>query len=311
MDIGVIGLGSMGKNHVRVYSKIQQVDEIYVFDVDSSHYNQLRDYCITPCSSVKELLNKVDAVSICVPTNHHYSIAKQVFDANVHCLIEKPATLTITEGNQLLELKPDGLIVGVGHIERFNPIINEIKQVTRNILYCDIKRHNPGSNRITDSTVIKDLMIHDLDIVFNVLFPDKTYDHICYGSKDVCSSLFHFDGSVVSVSGSRISSKKIRSIYIEEEEYTVEGDFMMQEVYIYRKPEHYAIKDERYVQDNIIEKVLVNKVEPLYVELKTFIDCVQKQKPFPVTLSQAVENIRICETLEEGIGWDIISMKAQ
>jgi predicted dehydrogenase len=311
MDVGVVGLGAMGKNHVRVYSKIQQVDKIYVFDVEKSNYNSLKEYDITICDSFDEVLRNVDAVSICVPTSLHFETAKKAFESGTPCLIEKPVTLTISEGEKLLSLKEEDLIVGVGHIERFNPIISEIKNVTNNILYCDIKRHNPGSNRITDSTVIKDLMIHDLDIIFNVFFADKSYDFSCYGTKDVCSSLFHFNESVVSVSGSRISSKKIRSVYVEEEEYTVEGDFMMQEVYIYKKPERYHIKDERYVQDNIIEKVLVNKVEPLYVELKTFIDCVQKNKEFPVTLKQAVNNLKICETLEEKIGWDIIHMTAQ
>lgn len=311
MDVGVVGLGPMGKNHVRVYSKIQQVDEIYVFDVEKSNYNSLKEYDIIICDSFDELLRNVDAVSICVPTSLHFQTAKKAFELGTPCLIEKPVTLTVSEGEKLLSIKEDDLVVGVGHIERFNPIISEIKNVTNNILYCDIKRHNPGSNRITDSTVIKDLMIHDLDIVFNVFFPDKSYDFGCYGTKDVCSSLFNFDDSVVSVSGSRISSKKIRSVYVEEEEYTVEGDFMMQEVYIYKKPDRYHIKDERYVQDNIIEKVLVNKVEPLYDELKTFVDCVQKNKEFPVTLEQAINNLKICETLEEKIGWNIISMKAQ
>jgi len=291
MDVGVIGLGSMGKNHVRVYSKIQQVHTIYVYDTDENNYDALKDYDFTICDSVEELVEHTDAVSICVPTAYH------------------SATLTYGEGKKLLNLLDKDVIAGVGHIERFNPIIKEIQNVTHHIEYCDIKRHNPSSNRITDSTVIKDLMIHDLDIVFNVLFPDHTYDMSCYGNKDVCGSLFCFDDSVVSVSGSRISSKKIRSIYIEEKEYTVEGDFMMQEVSIYRKPDRYSVKDERYLQDNIIEKVLVNKVEPLYVELKQFVDCVRKNEAFPVTVEQAVNNIRICEQMEEAIGWDTKVMK--
>ena len=216
-------------------------------------------------------------------------------------MIEKPVTLTSEEGEELLDVTSDDLIVGVGHIERFNPIVEEIKKVSDHISYCEIRRHNPASKRITDSTVVKDLMIHDIDIVSNVLFSKKDYSLHSAGNEDVCSTLLDFNGSVVSLSASRMSSKKIRSIYVGDEDCTVEGDFMLQEVYVYRKPERYGVKNERYTQENIIEKVLLNKVEPLYVELETFVKCVKNE--------QAVKNLKICEEVEKGFGWDILSMK--
>ena len=93
-------------------------------------------------------------------------------------MIEKPITLSLEEGENLLDALPRGLIVGVGHIERFNPIVNEIKKVANHIRYCEIRRHNPASTRITDATVVKDLMIHDIDIVFNVLFRGKEHTFV-------------------------------------------------------------------------------------------------------------------------------------
>ena len=309
MDVGVIGTGTMGKNHVRVYSRIREVQNIYVFDAVKRSTDELKKYGAIVCGSLDELLRKIDAVSICVPTEHHAAITHKVIDKNVHCLIEKPITLSLEEGENLLDALPRGLIVGVGHIERFNPIINEIKKVTNHIRYCEIRRHNPASTRITDATVVKDLMIHDIDIVFNVLFRGKEHSLYSVGDQDVCSALVKFNGSIVALSTSRISSKKIRSIYVEEEEFTVEGDFMLQEVYVYRKPEKYGFKDDRYAQENIIEKVLLNKVEPLYVELETFVDCVKHHQAFPVTPEQAVNNLRICEEVERGLQWDTISMK--
>jgi hypothetical protein len=89
--------------------------------------------------------------------------------------------------------------------------------------------------------------------------------------------------------------------YIEDEEFTVEGDFMTQEVYIYRKPGRYALEDDRYVQENIIEKVMVNKLEPLKVELSTFLACAAQGIPFPVTPAEAVENLVICEEIRRGL----------
>jgi predicted dehydrogenase len=188
------------------------------------------------------------------------------------------------------------LIVGVGHIERFNPIVKEIKRIIKNPLYVEIKRHNPASARITDSTIVEDLMIHDIDIVFNVLFQGD-YELYSGGNTDLCTALITFDSSIGSLSASRKASKKIRTVYIEEEDFTIEGDFMNQEIYVYRKPGKYGIENERYTQENIIEKVLVNKVEPLKEELKTFVRCVRKGEQFPITPEQALHNLRICEEI--------------
>ncbi len=300
MNVGVIGTGNMGVNHVRVYSRIRDTDDIYVFDSMKNKFNMLKKFGVIICDSLDELLNKVDAVSICVPTENHFKVSKEVIDKNVPCLIEKPITSTMKEGKDLLEGITRNSIIAVGHIERFNPIVNEINKIIRNVRYCEIKRHNPASTRIKDVSVAKDLMIHDIDIIFNVLFKDIKYHLYSVGNREVISSLMNFGDSIVSLSASNVSSKKIRSIYVEDKDFTVEGDFMLQEIYIYKKPEKYTITDERYVQENIIEKVLINKVEPLYVELETFLECVQTHKQFPVTPEQALNNLKICEEIESG-----------
>lgn len=324
MKVGVIGSGTMGGNHVRIYSELKEVEEVYAFDVDRAKAKRLKGYDVTVCNSQEELLRQVDAVSICVPTRHHLEVAKRAIEKDVHCLIEKPITLTVAEGAELLTLlKSKGLIVGVGHIERFNPIVREIERIIRKPLYVDISRHNPASARITDSTIVEDLMIHDIDIVFNVLYKplqglrvsppwacegtggarDGTklhsvgYEIHSAGNNDLCTALIEFGRSIVSLSASRKASKKIRKIYIEEEEFTIEGDFMNQEIYVYRKPERYGIENERYTQENIIEKVLVNKVEPLKEELKSFIKCVEKGEEFKITPVQALNNLKICEEI--------------
>ena len=305
MKVGVIGTGTMGRNHVRVYSEFKVVEEIYVFDSNKDRADRMKEYDAIVCDSVEELLDNVDAVSICVPTKYHFEVARKVIEKDVHCLVEKPITLTVSEGEELLDLLKDrSLVVGVGHIERFNPIVNEIKKIIENPYYIEIKRHNPASARITDSSIIEDLMIHDIDIVFNVLFDENEYSIYSAGNSNLCKVVVTFGDSVTALSASRMGSKKIRTVYIEDEDFTIEGDFMAQDIYIYRKPEKYSMENERYMQENIIEKVLVNKVEPLKVELKTFVDCVIKGKEFPVTPGQALKNLRVCEeikgTLNEG-----------
>ncbi|MDN7025426.1 Gfo/Idh/MocA family oxidoreductase [Methanoculleus sp. FWC-SCC1] len=297
MDVGVIGVGVMGRNHVRVYSELKRVGSLYLYDLNQKAADDLaRKHDATACADLDEMLRRVDAVSVCVPTRYHYATAQQVIAREVPLLLEKPICSTAAQSRALLAEIPEDLTVGVGHIERFNPIVGEIRRIVTRPLYVEFKRHNPASGRITDSSVVEDLMIHDIDIMRNVLF-DGAYGLSSVGTTDVCSALFTFDGTPVYLSASRKSSKKIRSVYIEQEDMTIEGDFMTQEVYVHRKPGQYASENERYVQENIIEKVLVNKVEPLKVELATFLDCAKQNKPFPITPDQAATNLAICEEI--------------
>ena len=296
MDAGVIGVGMMGRNHARVYSELKAVDSLYLYDLNQKAARDLAGaFGATVSPNAEDLLRSVDAVSVCVPTPYHFSVATRVLDAGVPLLIEKPICATAEETRRLIGKIPDDLVVGVGHIERFNPIVPEIKKIVRDPLYIEMKRHNPASSRVSGSSVVEDLMIHDVDIMRNVLLPDGNYHLAGSGNQDVCSALFSFGETPVYLSASRKSSKKIRMIYIEEEEFTVEGDFMAQEIYIHRKPGRYAVEDERYVQENIIEKVLVNKQEPLKLELSTFLDCVAQGRAFPVSPAQALVNMEICE----------------
>lgn len=300
MDVGVIGVGTMGKNHVRVFSELKGVGDLFVYDPLEKNANSAAEYA-TVCPSLESLLDSVEAVSICVPTKYHHDVACKVIDSGVHFLLEKPITLTLEEAKDLLQrIEGSDLTVGVGHIERFNPIVVEISKVLGQPAYVEIKRHNPTSARITDSSVVEDLMIHDIDIIFNVLFPNvDDYKIFSAGNRNVCEATIVFGDSVVALSASRLSSKKFRTFYVEEESFTIEGDFMTQEVYIYRKPGRYLRERDVYIQENIIEKLLVSKVEPLKVELKTFLECVRTNRPFPVTPAQAFKNMKVCSEISD------------
>ena len=297
MDIGVIGTGNMGRNHVRIYSEMRDAEAVYVYDPDEKAAKKMSDsFGTVTCDSIESLLKKVDAVSICVPTKYHFDVAKRVIEGKVSCLIEKPIASDSKEGERLLKIIPDYLVVGVGHIERFNPIVGEIKNLIKNPRYIEIRRHNPASSRITDTGVVIDLMIHDIDLIWNYFFSGKqSSDLYSLGDNDLHKMITKFDDCVVSLSASRIACRKMRTIHVEEGGITIDGDFMNQELYIYRKPEKYEVENTRYAQENIIEKVQVNKVEPLKVELKTFIDCVKAERQFPITPEQAILNLKIAE----------------
>ena len=141
-------------------------------------------------ASISELLDNSDAVSVVVPTQFHSEVVGEVFAKKKSVLIEKPICATSDEAKQLMKTAPEGITVGVGHIERFNPIVAEIKKIVKNPLYFEMKRHNPTSARITGSSVVEDLMIHDIDILLNVFFPDPCDIH-SVGNADVMSVLMN------------------------------------------------------------------------------------------------------------------------
>ena len=297
MDVGVIGTGAMGRNHVRIYSEMREADSVYIYDADEKAARAFSEkFDVTVCDSVQSLLNNVNAVSICAPTKYHFGIAKEAIEDGVNCLIEKPIAMTSKEGEELLKIVDESLVIGVGHIERFNPIVKEIKSLISNPKFIDIRRHNPGSTRIKDANVVIDLMIHDIDLIWNCFFEGcRDFELYSAGDRDVHKKVAQLNGCLASISASRIACRKIRTIHVEEDEFTIDGDFMAQELYIHSKPERYGEINTRYAQENIIEKVLINRVEPLKEELKTFLDCVIKSKRFPVTPEQAVLNLRIAE----------------
>jgi predicted dehydrogenase len=303
MDVGVIGTGAMGYHHVRVYSELKEVDDLYVYDTNHDLARTVGHRVgAVIVDTLDALLKSVDSVSVCVPTPGHGTIGREVLSAGVHMLIEKPFCSTAKEAMSLINCIEDGTVVGVGHVERFNPIVPEIKRICKKPLYVEMNRHNPASGRVGWSSVVEDLMIHDVDILKNVLFKecdDQTYNLTSSGTDDIVCALFSFGSTPAILSASRKSSKKVRKIYIEEEEFTLEADFMSQEVYVYRKPDNYRIENERYLQENVIEKLLVNKLEPLKVELKTFLECVRHGREFPVSPRQGIENLRICEEIRQ------------
>jgi len=297
MDVGVIGVGAMGKNHARVYSELKNVDNLYLFDLNTKAAEELgKKFDAHVAGSMEELLDACDAVSLCVPTPYHFKVAGEVIKHHVPLLIEKPICLTTEEATALVRSIPEDLVVGVGHIERFNAIIPELAQIVRHPCYVEICRHNPGSARVTGSTVVEDLMIHDIDLIFS-LIPAKTWSVQSAGNADVAAALFTINDNPVYLSASRKASKKVRSILIEEETFTVEGDFMHQEIYIHRKPGKISFEDARYTQDSVMEKVLVNQVEPLKRELSTFLDCAGSGKKFPITPEQGLFNLQVCEKI--------------
>lgn len=308
IDYGVIGCGVMGQNHIRVLSTMRGIDDIYVYDTDKNLMKKVADaYGCKTCEELDTIAIVSNVVSVCVPNNYHIPVAKTVIDnnKNSYILIEKPMSSNYQDIYEFLKYCDGPKRIGVGHIERFNPILPEIKHIVNtygNPLYIEFKRHNPSSSRITSGTVVEDLMIHDIDVALSI-FNDDIDIKCAAGNSDICNVIGNLKLHHVPVifSASRKSSKKIRSIYIECEDFTIEGDYMSQEIIVYNKPDKYESTHDRFTQDNIVEKVMVRKVEPLRVELETIVKCYNDNTQFPVTPIDAMMCMKLCDKIKSMI----------
>lgn len=300
MNVGVLGTGFMGRNHARIYSHMKDVDRVIVYDLNRPSAEETEKiYGVKSVDDIETFFENIEAVSICTPNSTHLHYARETTARGIHTLIEKP----ISDYNDMKFSYPDGVIVGVGHIERFNPIVGEIKKIVTKPSYIKMMRHNPSSERHKGTTsVVEDLMIHDVDVLLHSLMSgEKINDIASHVTDDIAVVQIQYAcGTIAEISASRMSAKKIRSIYIECPSITIEGDYLNQEVFVYRKPEKYSTKDQKYVQENIVEKVLINRVEPLQVELQTFIDCIRNNRQFPVSVMDAFDNVAFCQRIKTG-----------
>ncbi len=170
---GVIGVGQMGRYHVGVLAELAQVDLVGIADVDPQRIQHLAEtYNTAALTDYSDLLGEVDVVSIAVPTTLHYEVAREFLDAGVHVLIEKPIAPTLAEAEELFKLAHRrGVMLHVGHVERFNGAVQELKNIVRDAILIECRRLGPFQSRVKEDGVVLDLMIHDLDLVLSLAAP--------------------------------------------------------------------------------------------------------------------------------------------
>ena len=322
--VGVIGIGNMGQHHVRVLSLMKDVKLIGVSDVNldcgietASRYQTrfFEDY--------HELLLHVDAVCIAVPTRFHHAVGLAALKASVHVLIEKPIAATISEAESLVNAAAtEGCILQVGHIERFNPVFQELSNVmkTEEIIALEAHRMSPYCDRANDVSVVLDLMIHDIDLVLELARSpvvrltasgsraSQTSQYLDY----VTATLGFANGIVATLTASKITHRKIRRISAHTKRSLTEADFLNNEIQIHRQSANthsgsgIAINNavsfgmpNFYRQDGIIEKVAIGRVEPLHAELEHFMACVRGGLPPSVGGEQALKALRLASLIEQ------------
>lgn len=311
--VGVIGVGTMGERHCRVYSSLRNVDLVGAADLNAERGRAVAtEYGTQYFQDYRQLLKEVDAVSIVTTTPSHFDLATEALNSGVHVLIEKPITESIDQGHSLVECaEKNGKVLQVGHIERFNPVFIELKNVIKDlsVIAINIKRLSPFDTSNTDVDVIRDLMIHDLDLVINLLGKDfeslnawgrsistKAVDH-------AVANFSFINGPVSTLFASRVTEQKVRSIEVIAEGAYIEADLLGKTLLIHRRtfPEYVGKNAGTYRQESIIEKIHVPMIEPLLLELRHFVECVSGENPCTVPGSDGVFALQLAQTISEQI----------
>lgn len=270
LRVAVIGIGHLGKEHARIYkTAVPDVELIGLCDQDASRKERADALEVPFFTDFRELIGKVDAVSIATPTFTHHAVAKEFLKAGIHTLIEKPITLKLDEADELMELaRAKNCALQVGHIERHNPGFKRTCEIAKNIRFFEIHRLGPFTGRINDCGVVLDLMIHDIDIVFGLIksevsFFDAVGINVLTPFEDIANVRIKFkNGAVADMTASRMTFEKQRKIRIFQEDAYISLDYEAQSAKIFRKVDG-QIKQE---------SVDVTKAEPLKEELVYFID---------------------------------------
>lgn len=287
LKIAVVGIGHLGVHHSRILSNLPDVELIGVCDINGSQARKLaRQYHTTAFTDYRQLLEKVQAVTIAVPTPLHYQIAKDFINHDVHCLIEKPITPALAEAEELLNLvRQRNLILQIGHVERFNPAVLEAQKYIDAPRFIEANRLGPYDARVAHISVILDLMIHDIDIIL-YLVNDKITSIDAVGAKvlsnyeDIANARIRFaNGCVANISASRVSLKKFRKIRIFQENSYLSLDYAKPGLKIYQKKKEVVTS----LKDIKVNYPRLSRQEPLAEELKHFVKCVGEGKTPRVT----------------------------
>ena len=307
LRLGVIGAGVMGQRHCRIYSNMRRARLVGICDAKPEiGHRTAQQFEVPFYENLDDLLLQVDAVSLVTPTPYHFEIAMHCLAKGVHVLVEKPITETVEQAELLTQTaEASHLIVQVGHIERFNPTYSELKNVLEDMtpLAINFRRLSPFQGSNTDVDVILDLMIHDLDLVLDLVRQEPISIHasgisVLSGAIDHAVAHLEFaSGPLLTITASRITEQKIRSIEVTTREAYLEGDLLNKSVLVHRRTVSEYLNNNKYRQESIVESIQVPIFEPLFLELQDFVDCVTEGKAPRIPARDGFNALRLAQTI--------------
>ncbi len=302
VKVGVIGVGVLGNHHARLYRECQEAELVGVYDVNAETAARIAQaYDCQAFTEIAALAEQTDALSVAVPTDRHFAVASQLLNLGKHVLVEKPMASNLEEGRQLVELaNRRQLVLQVGHVENFNPVITYLEERIDNPRFIEAHRlasyppPRPGMPpRGTEVGVVYDLMIHDIDIILHlvnseIIRIDAVGIPVLSPTEDIANARLAFaNGCVANITASRVSQEQMRKIRV------FQGDAYLSLDYGAHKGEICLLRGHQIER----EEVPINKHNALLKELETFIQCVQARQSglFP---EPAVSGLRAQHAME-------------
>ena len=271
LRVGVVGVGHIGSNHARLYAEQSNAEFTAIYDTDRGKAEDLAaKHGVRASDSLSEFLEQVDAASVATPTNTHFEVARQLLERGKHALIEKPIADNAADATELARMAAERqLVLQVGHVERFNPVLSALEQRLTRPRFIEAHRLSPYPNRSTDIGVVLDLMIHDLEIILHLVrSPVQTIDAVgvpvLSRGEDIANARIRFEnGCVANITSSRISPERMRKIRVFQEDAYLSLDYQSQTGEIYRRTPTGIEQDQ----------VEIEREEPLKQQLAAFVEC--------------------------------------
>jgi predicted dehydrogenase len=307
IDVGVVGVGSMGQHHARVYNQLSGANLIGIADADTQRAAEVAEQYETDHLSTEELLTDAEAVSVVVPTQYHYDVVTSCLDKGVATLIEKPILKSLDRAEKLLsEIEKAGVPVQVGHIERFNPAVSVVSKIANDLDILSVRARRLGpepDRRIQDSAVL-DLMIHDIDIVLSLFeeMPTAVTGTATREGRHASALLEFGPDRIASLTASRKTQKKVRVLEITSEECFIEIDYLDQSVEVHRNSVPEYIEEDgaiRFKHESLVERPVVQNGEPLRRELNSFAQAVKDGSTPEVTAQDGVDALSVALDIEK------------
>jgi predicted dehydrogenase len=302
--IGVAGVGAIGKNHARIMAEIAAKSDgllqfAAVYDADAARAAEFAaQYGTHAASDLEDFAARVDAATVAVPTIYHRRVAEPLMQRGIHVMVEKPISESYDEAQALIALAQEkNLILQVGHIERFNPVLRQLEERMDHPRFIEAHRLSPFPNRSMDIGVVLDVMIHDIEIVLHLvkaplLQVDAVGIPVLTRREDIANARMKFaNGCIANITASRISPEKMRKIRVFQEDSYLSLDYQEQSGWIYRKDGMQIVR----------EAVEVEKDEPLKLEIAAFVECARHGKSPVVTGQEGAEAVRIALEITDQI----------
>jgi DUF1009 family protein/predicted dehydrogenase len=284
LRVGVVGVGYLGRYHAEKYAALPQADLVAVIDIDGERANSVaQTVCTEGFADYRELLGRVDAVSIVTPTREHFRLAREFLTAGVHVLLEKPMTQTLEEADELIALaQQNQCVLQIGHLERFNPAFRAIAPRLRRPMFMEAHRLALFTERGLEVDVILDLMIHDLDIVLQIMqeMPSEIRASgipVLTPLPDIATVRLEFaNGAVANLTASRISTKTLRKLRVFQEDSYIVADYAHKRAYtLMKEPE----MDSSGFPELSMEELEIEETDALGEEIIAFLDAIRARRP--------------------------------